>query len=145
MSQSRRSLTCKYRLRLFATFPWTTLTSPCLKMTRLRTRLEENLVCLYLLVERHRKKRDSSVSDRRHRTQQPIDDTEGKEGWRGETSIRGFSLRRERHAKQTMLQSLIKKSLRKLMNNWSRKNLPMPSINQFFSLLSCSPNELMKE
>lgn len=40
--------TCKYRLRLLATFPWTTLTSPCLKMTRLRTRLDENLVCLYL-------------------------------------------------------------------------------------------------
>lgn len=29
----------RYRRLRFATFPWTTLQSPCLKMTRLRTRL----------------------------------------------------------------------------------------------------------
>lgn len=47
--QIRKDLACMYRLRLFATFPCTTLTSPCLNMTLFRTRLDENLVCLYLL------------------------------------------------------------------------------------------------
>lgn len=46
-------LTCKYLLRLLATFPWTTLQSPDLKMTRFLTRLDEKRVCLYLKVERN--------------------------------------------------------------------------------------------
>jgi len=40
--------TCKYFRLLLATFPWTTLHSPCLNTTRLYCLLELNLGCLYL-------------------------------------------------------------------------------------------------
>lgn len=48
-------LTCRYRRRRLATFPWTTLQSPCLKTTRFRTRRDENLVCRYLLAKQKKK------------------------------------------------------------------------------------------
>lgn len=42
---------CMYRLRLFATFPWTTLHSPCLKITRFRIRRAEYRSWRYLEIE----------------------------------------------------------------------------------------------
>lgn len=45
-------LTCRYLRRLFATFPWTTLQSPDLNITRFLTRRELNRVWRYLELKR---------------------------------------------------------------------------------------------
>lgn len=51
LSFTFNQITCKYRRRRLATFPWRMLQSPCLNTTRFRTRRDENLVCRYLKME----------------------------------------------------------------------------------------------